>query len=79
MVPNTTLVSKIVAENPRRPQPRGEGLINLLHAPPLPREVPDVKLRHHNETFTSDNRYFANHFVIVLMRVSTAPGTPEKK
>ena len=48
LVPNASLVGKVLADNPSRSgggKPRGEGLINLLHAPPLPRDVRDLKIQ----------------------------------
>ena len=48
LVPNASLVGKVLSDNPSRShggKPRGEGLINLLHAPPLPKDVPDLKIQ----------------------------------
>ena len=65
MAPNASVIRKIFAENPRRARPRGAGLINLFHAPPIPREIPNIKLRHNEETFHTDNRYAKVTFIFI--------------
>ena len=62
LVPNASLVGKVLADKPSRSdggRPLGEGLINLLHAPPLPRDVPDLKIQRNEAPAQqpSENRY----------------------